>query len=180
MDAIGVAQISERIDALVRHAASGSHEAFAEIMELYDRDLASVCHIVCRDFHTGEDALQGAWSSAWINLGRLRDSSKLRPWLLRIAGREARRLARRERPTAQLADLDLLEGRRDRTPDPERVDLASALSALAPQDRELIALRYALGFTSREIEEMTGLNASSVRGRLAAALDRLRSWMSDE
>ena len=68
-------------------------------------------------------------------------------------------------PTARDPDLDL--------------DLAAALAKLDPHDRQLIALRYAIGLTSEEIAPMVRLSASGVRVRLGRLRERLRRELTD-
>jgi RNA polymerase sigma factor (sigma-70 family) len=55
--------------------------------------------------------------------------------------------------------------------DPE---LASALTELAPRERELIALRFGGDLTGPEIAELTGLTLANVQQILSRALRRLR------
>ncbi len=61
----------------------------------------------------------------------------------------------------------------------ELLDLWAALERLAPDDREIVAMRYGLGLTSDEIARETGRTATGVRTRLARSLDRLRKDLAD-
>jgi RNA polymerase sigma-70 factor, ECF subfamily len=56
----------------------------------------------------------------------------------------------------------------------DREALAAALDALAPQDREIVALRYGGDLTVPEIAKLTRQTDATVRGRLYRALARLR------
>jgi RNA polymerase sigma factor (sigma-70 family) len=55
------------------------------------------------------------------------------------------------------------------------LDLADAVSRLEPDERRLLALRYVADLTSDDIAREVGGSASSVRGRLARIIRRLRT-----
>ncbi len=159
---------------LVRRSVTGDVAAFAGLVALYDRDVAGVCHVVCRGTNSAEDARQTTWTAAWKSLAGLREPAKLRSWLMRIAAREASRHARKERGTV-FADFDDHAASQHGLSVEERLDLHRALGLLTIEDRELIALRYFVGLSSREIGAVVQMNPSSVRGRLGKALARLRN-----
>jgi RNA polymerase sigma factor (sigma-70 family) len=60
------------------------------------------------------------------------------------------------------------------------LDLTNALAGLEPDDRTLIALRYAAGLTSDEIGRAIGMTGGGVRARLARLLRRLRKELHDD
>jgi RNA polymerase sigma-70 factor (ECF subfamily) len=59
------------------------------------------------------------------------------------------------------------------------LDLQAALERLAPQDRELLVLRYVAGFDATELSRAVGLKPGGVRTRLKRLLDALRQELSD-
>lgn len=58
-------------------------------------------------------------------------------------------------------------------------DLATALGALGPADREILALRYGGDLTGPEIAEITGLSLANVQQRLSRSLRRLRGLLEE-
>src|SRR5437870_4602794 len=129
---------------------------------------------------------RGAGPKAWAKLGTIRDADRLRPWLVSIAANEAKQLARsrHRRWMREVAiDGDQPAGAR-LAPDPSsraaELDLANALADLGPNDRTLIALRYAAGLTSDEIGRVIGMTGGGVRARLARLLNRLREELHDD
>ncbi len=59
-------------------------------------------------------------------------------------------------------------------------DLAEALGALSPRDREIVALRFGGDLSGPEIAEMTGLGVSNVQQILSRSLRRLREALEAE
>jgi RNA polymerase sigma factor (sigma-70 family) len=175
----------------VERAVAGDEQAFARIVSAYHLDLVRVAYVVCGDEGLAEDAAQAAWWIAWRKLASVRDPDRLRPWLVAVAANEARKLVRRERrrPVVELRlDLDPASGAGSgRTPaamDPagaiDHVDLANALGLLKPEDRALVALRYAAELDSTELAPFVGMSPSGVRTRLSRLLDRLRKELGDD
>lgn len=178
---------------MVASAATGDEVAFARIVAAHHDDMARVSFVVCGDVTLAQEAVQAAWPKVWAKLGTVRDPAKLRPWLVSVAANEAKQLARsrnrrwvREVAIDDTTDMSSASGaaRYQASADPgdraAELDLANALNALAPDDRVLIALRYAAGLTSDEIGRAIGLTGGGVRARLARLLSRLREELHDD
>ena len=182
MDMSGLARDAAALDSSVAMAAAGDRIAFARLVDAYYADTMRVAFVVAGgDREVAEDAVQAAWSIAWQKIGSLRDSERLKPWLFTVTANEARQLARR-RYRHPVVEIDVAACD-PAGPDPcslvGGIDLRRALAHLAPEDRSLLALRYVAGLDSSEIAALTKKPASSVRGRLAVLLARLRKELSD-
>ena len=173
---------ADDIGATVERAVSGDAAALARIVARYHDDMARVCMVVCGDADIAEDAVQAAWPIAWQRLRTLRQSDRLRPWLISIAVNQARQIRRRER-RRQVLEIASATSPRDRSGSGDRIELADlslALRRLPPDDRALLALRFVAGFDSHEIAQSLGISASGVRSRLERLLARLRTELSDD
>lgn len=180
----------EALRGIVANAASGDELAFARIVAAHHDDMARVSFVVCGDITLAQEAVQAAWPKVWAKLDTVRDPAKLRPWLVSVAANEAKQLARsrNRRWVREVAIDDDLDARgiggnaRARADPGDRageLDLANALAGLDPDDRILIALRYAAGLTSDEIGRVIGMTGGGVRARLARLLNRLREELHD-
>jgi len=176
----------ESIRAAVARAAAGDEVAFARIVAAHHDDMTRVAFVVCGDVELAQEAVQVAWQKAWAKLDSIRAADRLRPWLVSIAANEARQLIRsRNRRWLREAPM---EGDEQTEPRPgmdpasraAQLDLANALAGLEPDDRTLIALRYAAGLTSDEIGRAIGMTGGGVRARLARLLTRLRKELHDD
>jgi RNA polymerase sigma factor (sigma-70 family) len=169
----------------VQAAASGDQAAFTRIVTAHHGDMARVAYLVSGDLEVAAEAVQAAWAIAWRRLGSLRDADRLRPWLVSIAANEARQaMRRRRRRTVLEVPVGEVGERAGSEPDsrPSRdhlLDLQAALRVLDPEDRAIVAMRYALGMTSAEIGREIGLSETGVRSRISRALARLRKELGD-
>jgi RNA polymerase sigma-70 factor (ECF subfamily) len=164
------------IEAIVRSAATGDEVAFAHLVAEHYASMARVAFVVCGDDEIARDAVQSAWTVAWRRMRSLRDPSQIRAWLVAIAVNEARQAIRRRR-RERVTDISVEVGAAGGI-DPEAsldvLDLKRALRALTPDDRGLLAMRFAAGLDSYEIADQLGISASGARSRLARVLARLR------
>ena len=160
----------------VADAAAGDTVAFARIVRAYHDDMVRVCQVIAGDAELAQDATQSAWPIAWRKLGTLRETERLRPWLVTIAANEARRMLRGQRRsrTTELAAADVIRLELDpATRDPD-LDLLASVRRLGDDDRRILALRYVAGFDATEIGRAIGMTPSGVRSRLSRIVERLR------
>jgi len=107
-------------------------------------------------------------------------------WLYSIALNRLRDHARRAASEGRA--LETLEGRaagsepaegREAELVAQRATLAHALEALAPEEREAIALRFAGDLSLKEIARVTGVPMTTAEGRVYRALGKLRDLLEE-
>jgi len=156
-------------------AASGDEVAFAQLIAEHHEPMVRAAYVVVGDTELAREAAQDAWTIAWKRLGSLRESERLRSWLVAICANEARQLVRRAK-RRQIVEIS--NAAPPPTTDPadwiDVVDLQHALAHLKPDERSLLALRYVGGLDSTDIAEQLGMSASGVRSRLSRLVERLR------
>jgi len=161
-------------------AGAGDEAAFTQLVATYHPEMARVAFVMCGDRALAEDAVQSAWLVAWRKLHSLRDPERVRPWLLSVTANEARQIVRRRR--GPVIEIDV-EAPGDPHGDPstgvERLDLRRALAHLSPDDRVLLAMRFAVDLDSDELGAAVGTSPSTARKRLSRAIDRLRKELRD-
>lgn len=165
------------IDSIVARAANGDQAAFAGLVAEHHASMARVAYAITGDSESAADAVQSAWSIAWRHLRSVRDGSTIRAWLVAIAANEARQTMRRQhrRTVVDISTQVELSAGGDPGAQIATVDLARALQMLNPDERSLLALRFAAGLDSSEIAAQLGMSASGVRSRLSRLIDRLRT-----
>jgi RNA polymerase sigma-70 factor, ECF subfamily len=165
----------------VADAVAGDAMAFARIVRAHHDDMVRVCQVICGDPELAQDATQSAWPIVWRKLSTLRDTDRLRPWLVSVAANEARQIVRRLHRD-RVVSIDLADvGSTDTDPGRRAADdeLVAAIRRLPADDRSLIALRYVAGFDATEIGRTLGMSASGVRTRLSRLVARLRQEVGD-
>lgn len=164
-----------------------SRKAEAALSELYDRYVGVVYGAgvrYLRDRMLAEDLVQDVFTSVWRNAATF-DPAKasFSTWLHRVTRNRATDLVRRRR-----ARVRTVSG--DRQVEPEEsdpagnlsrdFDVASAMSRLSENQREVLSLAYMEGLSQREIAERTNIPLGTVKSRTSAALRALRDNMLPE
>jgi RNA polymerase sigma-70 factor (ECF subfamily) len=174
---------------LIARARAGDREAFGVLVTRHERLAFRTAYVLCGDSAEAQDATQEGFLKAYVALPRFRPGAPFRPWLLRIVGNEARNRARSAGRRAQLvtriagqdgaarsaagADVAVLAGVR-------RAALATALSRLAPDHREILVLRYLLDLSEQDCAAVLDCRPGTVKSRHARALARLRAELAEE
>lgn len=160
---------------LVRRARSGDRDAFGMLIARHQQVAFRAAYAVCGDVAEAEDAAQEAFIKAHRALWRFRSGAPFRPWLLRIAGNEARNRRRSAGRREHLAVLAAQGGAASvEEPSFSAGELTAALDRLEVPHREVVLLRHVLELSEAETAAALGCRPGTVKSRLSRALARLR------
>jgi DNA-directed RNA polymerase specialized sigma24 family protein len=115
----------------------------------------------------GRSAAVDALSWAWEHWDRLQTMDNPVGYLYRVGQSAVRRNASRPLPPRLLEMVD--QAFPEITP-----ELLPALARLSPQQRSVVVLIHAFGWTQRDVAAMLGISPSTVREHLDRAVTRLR------
>jgi RNA polymerase sigma-70 factor (ECF subfamily) len=164
---------------LILLAQSGDRRALAQLLQGIQEALHGYLARLVNDEHLADDILQEVFVLIWQKLRWLRDPELFRPWVYRIASREAFHRLKKERFWSRLASDAPLERLAQEEP-PEGVpqewldQLPSHLAAVSPASRAVLLLHYLQGLTLEEVADVLGLSPGTVKSRLAYGLAALR------
>lgn len=169
-------------------ARKGDDEAFAQLVESYQKPVFNLCYRMLGNPQEAEDAAQETFWRAYQALQRYDPQRSFATWLLSIAAHYCIDQQRRRRiPLIELDDL-MTEIVADPAPDPERTlartqedeKLHQLLNTLNPQDRAAVILRYWYEFSDEEIASSLSLSVSAVKSRLhRARLALAKRWSTE-
>ncbi|HEX9012616.1 MAG TPA: sigma-70 family RNA polymerase sigma factor [Anaerolineaceae bacterium] len=170
-------------------ARRGDEDAFAHLVEVYQRPVFNLCYRMTGDPLEAEDAAQETFLRAYQNMQRYDPQRSFITWLLSIAAHYCIDQIRRRR--ALLTPLDALpeETLPDSDPGPEKLAsrkeeqrlIKSILDQLGPQDRAAVVLRYWYDFSDEEIGQSLSLTVSAVKSRLhRARREMAKLWMEKQ
>ena len=182
-------EISQAV--LVSAAKSGSTDAFVELSRRYSPKLLRTIYRVTRNWQDAEDALQDSLLKAFSHLQDFQEKSSFSTWLTRIAINSALMILRKKRLWSEIPidDTDDPGSKYERweakslTEDPESYMarkereelLRDAILRLPPVFREVVHLRQAREYSTREISQALGISEPAVKSRLARARLTLRA-----
>jgi RNA polymerase sigma-70 factor (ECF subfamily) len=181
---------SQSDERLVDLARAGSDAAFEAIVTRYRASLLRYCRRLLSE-QRAEDVVQQAFVKAYCALGRFRDGSAFKPWLLSIVANETRntvRTAARQRTLAgREAAFVEAEPLIPESADPavatleteRRAALLSALEKLGEEHRLVVTYRYLLEMDESETAQALGWPRGTVKSRLNRALRKLGRLLPD-
>ncbi|MGW7665102.1 RNA polymerase sigma factor [Streptomyces sp. NPDC054756] len=170
--------------AVIARVRAGEPEAYAQLVRAHT-GIALRAAAALGAGADAEDVVQQAFVKAYCSLGRFKDGSAFRPWLLSIVANETRntvRAAARRRTLAgreaALAEADPLI---PASADPavaaleqeRRAALQTALGRLSEEHRLVVTYRYLLEMDETETAQALGWPRGTVKSRLNRALRKL-------
>lgn len=170
---------SQEVRWVVR-AQSGDAAALDALLKAVQEPLYGYLVSLVRDPHRARDILQDVFVLVIRKLYWLREPKVFRPWVYRIASREALRCLRREQRLAErTGDAALLESVAAAPPedraDPELLQrLPALLAQVSPASRAVLSLHYLHGLTLRETADVLAISVGAAKARLAYGLATLR------
>jgi RNA polymerase sigma-70 factor, ECF subfamily len=168
-------------DMLVDMAARGDRTAFEQLVETrVDRIFRTACAILGNEADA-RDATQEAFITAWVQVPRLRDTTRFDAWLNRVilnACRDALRKRRRSR------EIDL-EGFESQTADSQgevadRATFHGAFDRLNAADRSILVLHHLHQLPLSEIASQLRVPVGTVKSRLHTARRALERALEAE
>lgn len=160
-------------------AKTGDKDAFAKIVEKYQKPVYSVCYRMLGTPTAAEDAAQEAFIRAYQALDRYDISRPFATWVLSIASNYSIDQLRKKKVTILSMDNEKHAwlAPPDPGPNPEKAALEreklgqiqSLLTDLNEVDRAAIILQYWHDYSYEEIADTLDLSSSAVKSRLFRA-----------
>ena len=137
-----------------------------------------LARLILRDAQEAEDATHDAFTRAWRDLPRLRDTDRLEAWFGRILANACRDRLRRRRhrrhDTLDQAAAHVVSYDRPSNVE-DRDALARAFEDLNADQRVAVVLRYYGDLEIDEVARAVGAPVGTIRSRLHYALRHLRA-----
>ena len=179
---------------LVVQAKAGDQNAFAELVNRYERKIYRLAKNITRNDEDAEDVLQDAFLKAYTHLDNFKGDSKFYTWIVRIAVNEAlmrlrKRKTDRSVPLDEPVDLGEETVQREIAvweDNPEqqysqeewRKILDEAVESLKPDFRTVFVLRDIEELSTEETAETLGISVPAVKSRLLRARLALRERLT--
>lgn len=141
-----------------------------------------IAYTYMRNHDDAEDVLHNAYEKAYRMNNQIKNPSRIKSWLATIVKNEANQVIRRrtlsKEKLSQMQGHNAIDDQTDRLV--SQLDLKSALALLSEQDRDLITLKYLLGYKQKEISKLLELPLGTVKSKTSRALDTLREILGGD
>lgn len=173
------------VEELVRAAAGGDEDAFAELVRLHEKKVYHLALKMCGNAEDASDVAQEAFLSAWKGLPNFRGEAGFATWLYRLTSNAAidlLRRSRKQRGEVSLDDEDTginpVDGDLSLQERAEASELREAVTAglaeLSEDHRQALVLREIQELSYEEIAAALGVDLGTVKSRISRARGALR------
>ncbi|MGV9879429.1 RNA polymerase sigma factor [Streptomyces sp. NPDC003006] len=176
---------------MIARVRAGEAEAYADLVREFT-GIALRAAVALGAGSDAEDVVQQAFFKAYCSLGRFRDGSAFKPWLLAIVANETRNTVRSAvrqrsvvgREAALIEAEPLIPESADpavaAVRDERRTALLAALDQLGEDHRMVVIYRYLLEMDEAETAQALGWPRGTVKSRLNRALRALGRLLPGE
>jgi RNA polymerase sigma factor (sigma-70 family) len=168
---------------LVIRCQLGERSAFDELTERWHPPLWKYVRRLAGEDDAAKDVAQDVWLRVLRGIGRLRDGSRLRPWLFGIARRALMDRLRHQYAAPAGSDIDVAELAADQAVDSFEEEIATMeheLARLPATEREVLTLFYLRELSLAEVAEVLNVPVGTVKSRLFRARRVLRRGLDSE
>lgn len=175
--------MSEEADAArVRECLAGNPQAFAPLVEQYERPVFNVAVRMLRNPEDARDVAQTVFLKAYQNLSSYDPRFKFYSWIYRMAINESLDILRVRGRSAGPVDEQFPADDAGPTEllgtDQLRGVVLDAVQKLNPEHRAVIVLRYFVDRSYEDMAQILGIEAGTVKSRLYEARQQLKERLA--
>jgi RNA polymerase sigma-70 factor, ECF subfamily len=171
---------------LVADCLGGDRSAFAQLVGRHQSRVIAMANRALRDGAQAEDLAQEVFVRAYRSLSRFEPSRRFGPWLMAITANRIRdhykSRARRNEVPFEVDDLTPGEGSTPADQAAARqvlVRLEAGIGTLPEETREILRLRFMLGYDYEEVAETLSLPLGTIKSRISRARSALRHILGE-
>ena len=186
--------MDELVNKRINEVLKGNHEAFEEIVTMFQHRLYQVCYRMLGNRQEAEDIAQEAFVRAYVNIHTYDQKRKFSTWLFRTATNLCIDRIRKKKPDYYLdaevpgteglnmysqiaASGDLPEEEVEKMETQERIQYE--IGRLPDKYRSVIILRYMEELPLQEISDILELPLGTVKTRVHRGREALRKQMGN-
>jgi RNA polymerase sigma-70 factor, ECF subfamily len=157
--------------------------SFERLVQRWQMPVLNYAYRLTGSWPAAQDVVQETWLVVIRDVVLLKDVSRFRPWLFRIASHKCQDYWRRHAVTERVTETlqsEAATGRTDGAPEAHRADIDAAFRRLPSESRTVLALMYLEDLSVGEIADVLGVPEGTVKSRLFHARQQLRQIMEKD
>lgn len=175
----------EDMEELVEQAKHGNSEAFTELIIQIQNELYKIAKMRLSNEEDVNDAIQETMIIAFKSIRKLRDSRYFKTWFIKILINECNKIYKKQKKFSieefddkMMFNLDSIENEFEIIN--SNINFGLVLKSLEYEERILLTLYYAEEFTYKEIGEILGINANTVKTKITRTKNKIKKMYGRE
>lgn len=157
---------------LISKTIAGDPDAYAELMQLYLKDMYRVAYAILMNDDDTADAIQDTYLACWEKIRKLNHAEYFKTWLIRILINCCYSIRRSHRNCFPTEDIEVTSvNTEDHL---ENIDLKYALLSLDEKYRLPLVMHYFEGYSADEIAKIIKIPRNTVYTRLKRGREQLK------
>ena len=159
---------------LVRKAIRGNFKAYSILVQELKDEGYKLAYTILKNEHDSIDAYLQAVEKGLKNIKNLKEAKYFKTWFLRIVINEAKNIVKKDNKVVFLNDLGKENTASLGCDKESKIDLEMALNNVDPEVREMIELKFYMGYKLDEIAEIMDIPVGTVKGKMYSALKNMK------
>ena len=169
----------------IKAAKKGDKQAFNNVITAYERKLYIIARSRLNNNEDIKDAIQETIMYAYINIKKLRDTTKFNSWVTTILLNTCKKIYNQKE--IKILSYDELEENNlhfkedyDIENLEENQSFFDIIDFLFLEDRTIISMYYLDEYTTKEISKILKINESTLRSRISSIKEKIRQRYGKE
>ena len=152
---------------LIKKAIKGNFNAYSILVNELKSDGYKLAYTILKNEQDSIDAYLQAVEKGLKNIKNLKEVKYFKTWFLKIVINEAKNIISKNSKEDKEINRE------------NKIDLEKSLQSIDPQTREMIKMKYYMGYKLEEIAQILDLSIGMVKGKMYTALKNMRKELSD-
>lgn len=168
---------------LVKKAIKGNFNAYSILVNNLKDEGYKLAYTILKNEQDSIDAYLQAVEKGLKNIHNLKESKYFRTWFLKIVINESKNIIVKNSKVTYLEEVK--EKEKHYTNDHNinhneyKIDLEKSLEKIEPQTREMIKLKFYMGYKLEEVANILDVPVGTVKGKMYTALKFMRKELGD-
>lgn len=158
---------------IVKKAIKGNFNAYSILVNELKSDGYKMAYTILRNEDDSIDAYLQAVEKGLKNITTLKEPEYFKTWFIRIVINEAKNIMRKNNKVISIQDCSINEESESMDTD-TKLDLEKALENVDSTTREMIRLKFYMGYSLEEISNILKVPIGTVKGKMYTALKNMR------
>ena len=155
-----------KIEDLVVEAKRGNKEAYSKLIESVEKDLYKVARARLNNEEDCKDVIQDTIITAYLNIGKLKNNSKFKPWIIKILINKCNSFYGKNKKREEIAEKCKTDYEVTEDFD-SKINFEDIIKSLNEKERKIFELYYDDGLTIKQISRMLNINENTVKTNLS-------------